>query len=431
LGVFKPRNRLEDRQLHIDRQRSSHAVDVDLVRVQPLRLQEKLVREFVGKLDDLVFNRGTVTRSRRLNLPAVHRRAMHVLANDAMRLFGGKGDVAGHLRVVMRHAPCTKAERSRVQIARLPLEARPVNAAPVKARRRPGLEPASAQAKLLKRFAQQTRRRFSRASRRILLFATMNQPVKKSSGSDDDRLSRDAAPIAQQDAANNARSVVSRWSLVVGNHTFFALLGTRERRTTNDQRLFLRERRTANSERLHNHIRHLGLLDLQVRLRLEHFAHLQAISLLVALRPRRPDGGSTRSVEQAELDSDRVRDLAHDAAKSVHFAHQMPLRDAADGRVTRHLRDQIDVQGIESRLQSHASGSHRGFASGMAGTDNHYLEMFVKCLHVRWFRTRHNGGKTAWVIVTTFFVRMALVACAQKILTASPPPGDRIPRWRT
>ena len=61
----------------------------------------------------------------------------------------------------------------------------------------------------------------------------------------------------------------------------------------------------------------------------------------------------------------------------IHFAHQVPLRDAADGRVTRHLRDQIDVQRIESGLQPHASGSHGGFASGMACAHHHHVEMFV------------------------------------------------------
>src|ERR1700675_3648939 len=81
LGIFKPRYRLQNRQLHINRQRSAHAVDIDLVRIQPLGLQKKLVRQFVGELDDLVFNRRTITRPRRLNLPAIHRRAMHILAN--------------------------------------------------------------------------------------------------------------------------------------------------------------------------------------------------------------------------------------------------------------------------------------------------------------------------------------------------------------
>ncbi len=133
---------------------------------------------------------------------------MHVLANDAMRLFGGKSDVARHLRVVMGNPPRAKAKRSRVHIARLSLEARPVNGAAVKPRRRPGLEPASAQPKLLERFAKQNRRRFSRPSRGILLLAAMDQTVKKSSRGDYDHIGRNAPPIAQQDTANNARRVV-------------------------------------------------------------------------------------------------------------------------------------------------------------------------------------------------------------------------------
>ena len=295
-----------------------------------------------------------------MNLPAVHRRTMHVLANDAMRLFGGESDVARHLGVVMGHAPGAKAKGSRIHIARLPLKARPVNGAPVQTRRRPGLEPASAQAELLERFAQQNGCGLSRTSRRILLLAAVNQPVQKSSRRNDDHFSRDAPPIAEQNAADDA--VVGRWSLVVGNCTAI-FIGTRERRTTIDQRP-------------HNHIRHFRLLDLQVRLRLQHLAHLQAVGLFATLRPRRPDGGSARSVEQAELDSDGVRDLAHDAAERIHFAHQMPLRNAADGGITRHLRDQIDVQGIESGLQPHASGRHRGFAPGMAGAHHHHVEVF-------------------------------------------------------
>src|SRR6202043_4061262 len=100
----------------------------------------------------------------------------------------GKRDVARHLRVVMRHAPSAKTERGRIQIARLPLKARPVNRPPVKPRRRSCLQRASPQPKLLKRFAQQNRRRFSRKTRRILLLPAMNQPFKKSPSSNDDRI---------------------------------------------------------------------------------------------------------------------------------------------------------------------------------------------------------------------------------------------------
>src|SRR4029077_12753333 len=111
--------------------------------------------------------------------------------------------------------------------------------------------------------------------------------------------------------------------------------------------------------------------------------------------PRGADGGSARSVEQTKLDSDRVRDFAHDATESVHFAHQVPLSDAANGGITRHLRDQINVQGIKSGLQPHTSGRQGGLASGMSSTHHHYFEMFIKRPHVRLFGTHNYGRNTA------------------------------------
>ena len=95
LGVLEAGNGGEDRQLHLDRQRGAHAVEIDLVGVQALGFEIKLMGFLVGKLDDLVLDRGTVARPGGLNLAAVHGRAMHVLANDAMRFRRGVGDVAG------------------------------------------------------------------------------------------------------------------------------------------------------------------------------------------------------------------------------------------------------------------------------------------------------------------------------------------------
>ena len=112
LGVFEAGNRFQNLQLHFDRQRSAHAVDVDFVRVQAFGFEEELVRVLVGKLDDLVFDRRAVARADGLDLAAVHGRAVHVFANDAVSLRRGAGDVAGHLRVVMRDALGAKAERA-------------------------------------------------------------------------------------------------------------------------------------------------------------------------------------------------------------------------------------------------------------------------------------------------------------------------------
>ena len=135
---------------------------------------------------------------------------------------------------------------------------------------------------------------------------------------------------------------------------------------------------TPDSWLLENQIRHFGLLDLQVRLRLEHFLHLQAICLLVALGAWRPDGGTARGVEQAELNADGVGDLTHDAAEGVDFADKVSFGDAADGGIAGHLRDQVDIEREQCCLQSHARRGHGSLTAGMSGADDDQVELFCK-----------------------------------------------------
>src|ERR1051325_7664595 len=175
------------------------------------------MRRLIGKLDDLVFDRWTVTRTNGLNLATVHGRAVDVFANNAVGFECRPGDVTRDLRIVVRNPLCTKAERSRIRIAGLNLKLRPVDCPAVKARRCSGLKPASAQPKTLEGFTQQNRIRLSGPSRRILLLATMNKPVKKSSRGDDDSLRPYSSPIAQTNSPYNARRdlVVRRTPFVV------------------------------------------------------------------------------------------------------------------------------------------------------------------------------------------------------------------------
>ena len=44
--------------------------------------------------------------------------------------------------------------------------------------------------------------------------------------------------------------------------------------------------------------------------------------------------------------------------------------------ITRHLRDQVNVERVESSPQAHAGRGYRSFASGMAGADHDYVELF-------------------------------------------------------
>ena len=140
---------------------------------------------------------------------------------------------------------------------------------------------------------------------------------------------------------------------------------------------------------LYDQIRHFRLLDLQIGLRLQHLPHLQAVGLLIALGTRRPDRRTARGVQQAELDAHSIRDLAHNAAQRIDFAHQVTLGDATYGRVARHLCDQVDVEGVKASLQTHARGRHGGFATGMACTNNDDIELLGEGPH-RFYSSNRN-----------------------------------------
>src|SRR6185369_8354388 len=114
------------------------------MRIQPFRLEEELMRGLIGKLDDLVFNRGAISRPDRLDLTAVHGRAMHILADNAVSLLGGPGDVTRHLTIVMRNPLSTKTEWRRVGITRLDLKLRPLDSSAIQSRWSSSLKPASA-----------------------------------------------------------------------------------------------------------------------------------------------------------------------------------------------------------------------------------------------------------------------------------------------
>jgi len=150
---------------------------------------------------------------------------------------------------------------------------------------------------------------------------------------------------------------------------------------------------------LQDQIRYFRLLDLQIGLRFQDFAHFQAVGLFIALGAGGPNGGAARCVQQAELDSDGVGDFAHDAAEGVDFADQMAFGDASDGRVAGHLRDEINVQSVERGLEAHAGAGNGGFASGVSGADDDHVEMFGELHEVLFYRVVWVGHSCPTLLV--------------------------------
>ena len=181
--------------------------------VQALGFEVELVRFLVRKLDDLVFDGGAVARAGGVDLAAVHGRAMDVLADDAMGLRRGVGDVAGDLR--LGDAAGAEAEGRGIGVAGLRLEARKIDGAAIEARRSSGLEAAVAEAESLEAFAEKDGGGLAAASGGIGLLATVDESVEEGSGGDDDGAGADGASVAQAqplDAAELSLTVSSTMS---------------------------------------------------------------------------------------------------------------------------------------------------------------------------------------------------------------------------
>ena len=88
--------------------------------------------------------------------------------------------------------------------------------------------------------------------------------------------------------------------------------------------------------------------------------------------------GPRRGIQQAKLDADRIRDLAHDAAQRVHLAHQVALGNAAHGGIAGHLGDQVQIQGEERGPQAHAGSRDSRLATGVTRAHDHHIVLFRK-----------------------------------------------------
>ena len=143
LGGFEAGDGMHHRGLHLHGQAGAHAVDA---------------------------------RADGGDLPGIHRRAMHVFADEAQRLRRGGGDEATHLgqrgnpgcawltcRLVDLPTCCAEAEWGGIGVPRLLDELRPVDGAAIESRRGSRLQAALAQAQPLERLAQQDAGRFAAA----------------------------------------------------------------------------------------------------------------------------------------------------------------------------------------------------------------------------------------------------------------------------
>src|SRR6266404_6065625 len=98
-GVFTTDDCFDHLDLDIKGQRRREAVHVNFVGSNSLRLQEDLLSFLFWELNNLVFDRRTVSWSNSLNDTRVQRRFVEVSLDDLGRRLGGIGNIAWQLSI--------------------------------------------------------------------------------------------------------------------------------------------------------------------------------------------------------------------------------------------------------------------------------------------------------------------------------------------
>src|SRR5438132_5280852 len=78
--------------LHLERQTSREAIDVDLIGGNPFRFQEDLLPLLLWEFDDLVLDGGAIAWADPLDDPRVHRRFVQICSNDPSCFICGISD---------------------------------------------------------------------------------------------------------------------------------------------------------------------------------------------------------------------------------------------------------------------------------------------------------------------------------------------------
>ena len=144
---------------------------------------------------------------------------------------------------------------------------------------------------------------------------------------------------------------------------------------------------TTNLLAIDDQVIHFLLEQLQVRLILERLPNRRAIQHAIRLRPRRPHRRAFRRIQNPELDAGAIRRLRHDTTERIDLANQMPLADAPDRRVARHLPQRLDVLRQQQGPRAAARSRECGLGTGMAATDHDHIKLVV----LRHAATRENA----------------------------------------
>ena len=323
--ALQARNGLQENILNRGGQGGRDAIGVDAGILQAFGLEEDLVAGPVGEPGNLVFDRGTITRSATGNGPAIDRRLHQIVGDNPVRRLGR----AGHAAFDLGHGDAIGQERKRDRclVGRLHVETRPVDGATIKPRRCAGLETAHAQAQTIEFFGQAVGRGFPVAAGGNALLATMDDTFEEGAGGQHHAARRPAPPVIRRHAAHMSGVV--------------------------DEQVFDR-----------------GGLNGQIGLLGQRGLHGLSVKPAVALGARAAHGGPLGPVEQAELNARGIGHTAHQPVERIDFADQMALAESANRRIAGHFANGFDTVGQEQGTRAKARGRRRSLTARVPAPDN-------------------------------------------------------------
>ena len=337
MRILQPHHAAHQVVLDVKRQAGGDAIGVVLVGAQALGLQKNLVAFLVGKAVDLVLHAGAIARAHALDGAGKHGAAVKAAADDFVGARIGMRHPARHLLRVLL-CPAHEAEHRHLRghaaghaIAGLRLAAGKVDAAPVDARWRAGLEAALGQLQFFQARTQARCRRVASAARAIVVHAHVNLAVQKRARREHDRGGFE----------NNS---------YLGNGSDDAVA-------------------------LHEKVIHRLLEQRQMRLVLQHAAYRCLVQHAVGLGAGGAHGRAFAGIEDTKLDAALVSSQGHGAAQGVDFFNQMAFANAANRGVTAHLPQGFDVVREQQGAAPHARRCQRSFGAGMAAADNDHIKV--------------------------------------------------------
>ena len=345
--ALQPRDGGDDASLNRLRQRRRDAVRIDDRVVETFRLEEDLVSLAVAEANHLVFDRGAVAGTAAADTAGIHRRPVEVCPNEIVDGRRRAGDAAGDLG--RGDALGQRRERHGFLIRVLHLQGGPVDRATVEARRRPGLQPAEAEAVSVERIGEADRRPLPHAAGGDLRLADMDQPAQEGARGNHHGRGRDASSIRKHGACDAAR--------------------------------------------LDDQVVGLALDDGQPVRFGDSPLHGAGIECPVGLGARAAHGRSLATVEQAELYAGDICDAAHQSVEGIDLTNEVALAEAADGGIAGHRADGRGPMGDERRSGAGPRGCRSRFDAGMAAADDDHVVAGRDVVHGLCLRMPEEGGQ--------------------------------------